>query len=170
MKEISLTQGKIALVDDADFEILSQYKWQARKVRGKFYAGRGEYLGKINGKYKIVCIHMHREILGVSDINIQVDHINGYGLDNRRENLRLASPSQNRRNLNGLKSNNSSGFRGVIKRKDKKNDKIWRARISGPDGKRKNLGQFKSPEEAAISFDGAAKELYGEFCGKLNFE
>ncbi len=171
MREIPLTQGKVALVDDEDFEILSHYKWHARKIRGKFYAGRGEYLGKTKeGTYKTICVHMHRQIMGIDDINTQIDHKNGDGLDNRRDNLRLASPNENRRNLSKLKKNNSSGFRGVIKRKDSKNGEIWRARIAGPDGRKKSLGQFTSPEEAARAFDRAAKELYGSFCGKLNFE
>jgi hypothetical protein len=172
MKTIPLTQNKFALIDDEDFEKLSSMKWHARKIGNKFYAGSGKYLGKINGKYKTVNIHMHHFILGIEKIDcnkIQIDHKNGNGLDNRKENLRIATPSQNRRNLSILKRNNTSGYRGVTKRGDAKKDS-WRARIYLPNGKRKTIGHFKSAKQAALAFDKAARELYGEFCGKLNFK
>ena len=111
---------------------------------------------------------MQRDLLGISDPNIQVDHINDDTLDCQRHNLRIASPNQNRQNLHGLKSNNTSGFRGVSFRKDKKSNQ-WRARIYNSSGKRENLGDFSTAEAAAKVFDRAARKYYGEFAGKLNF-
>ena len=170
MKTIPLTQNKLAIVDDEDYEKLIVYKWQVRSDRDKnHYAQRGKYLGKIDGKYKTTTIQMSRSILGIEDSSIKIDHKNGNTLDNRKENLRIATSKENNTNLHGLKRNNTSGYRGVIKRKDGKMI-LWRARISLPDGTKKSLGQYSTAEEAARVFDKAAKELYGNFCGKLNFE
>lgn len=163
MKEIELTQGYIAIVDEEDFERVNAFKWYAQKSKpGQVYARRERRINK-----KKVRILMHRFIMNVSDPNIQVDHKNGNKLDNRKENLRIASNQQNNRNHVMLKSNNSSGYRGVSLYK--KTGK-YVAYISNKDGKRKHLGTFEKAEEAAKSFDKAAKQIYGEFCGKLNYE
>lgn len=165
MITISLTKGYEAIIDEEDFEKVKGRSWHVRMIRGKPYAGTGSYLGKIDGKYVTRTIHLHRIIIGNFDSNIQIDHINGNGLDNRKANLRIATSSQNRRNLSRLKSNNTSGFRGVTK-----HGNGWRARISAGNGKKITLGTFKNCIDAARAFDKAALELYGEFCGKLNFE
>lgn len=170
MKEIELTQNKVAIVDDEDFMWLSMYQWQARKDRENYYAQKGEYLGKDGNTYKTTTIQMSRFILGIEDSNIKVDHGNGNTLDNRKSNLRIATIRQNNCNLHELKSNNTTGYRGVTKRNDKIDGNMWRARIYLEDGRRKTLGHFSTPEEAAKAYDKAAREIYGEFCGKLNFE
>ena len=163
--------GLFALVDDEDFIKLNQYDWYPRKDNKKnFYAQRSEYLGKIDGKYRQTTIQMSREIKRVTDPKIPIDHKNGNTLDNRKENLRITTKSGNNSHLHGLKSNNTSGFRGVTKNKEYPKGRLWRARIYSKDGKRIVLGQYTTAEEAARAFDKAAREIYGEFCGKLNFE
>ncbi len=95
MREINLTRGEVALVSDEDYQYLNQFKWYARdNTKNKtFYARRGVRVNGKNGG-----IFMHRDILKVTDRKIQVDHINHDTLNNTRENLRLATPSQNRCN------------------------------------------------------------------------
>jgi hypothetical protein len=104
MKFIQLTQGKQAIVDDEDFELLSQFKWYAMKSGHNVYAARG------GGKRRMELLH--RLILGVTDSKIEVDHINGDGLDNRRSNLRVATHADNQHNP-GTPTNNTSGYKGV---------------------------------------------------------
>lgn len=97
MKEIPLTQGKVALVDDEDFELLNQLNWYAYKNKtGNYYAVRNYSAEK--GKRKIIL--MHREIMDAPK-GIQVDHRNGDGLYNQKENLRLATHQQNSFNQGG---------------------------------------------------------------------
>lgn len=81
MREIKLTQGLFAKVDDEDYERLNQYKWHAAK--GKYHTYASRYIGKgATGSSKSV--PMHREILGITDSKVFGDHINHDGLDNRR--------------------------------------------------------------------------------------
>ena len=109
MKHIPLTQGKFALVDDDDFERLNQRKWHVMKWGNTWCAGRQSL--KREGKKKT--IYMHREILGLgSGRDIQVDHINHNGLDNRRCNLRPCTCQQNQWNYTKA-SNKSSRYKGV---------------------------------------------------------
>jgi hypothetical protein len=132
-----LTQGQFAFVDEADFEQLNQYPWYARWApeANTFYASRW-----VNGKN----IHMHNVIVPPGRGRV-IDHWNGYGLDNRRINLRRATPRQNaiNRERTHLNSNGCTGIgydgRGI--------DKQWFARIS-VDGKRISLGYFERREDA----------------------
>jgi hypothetical protein len=103
-----------------------------------------------------------------SEIPKYVDHINGDTLNNTRMNLRTSSLKENSRNLTRKVKTNSLGFRGVTKYNDVTRNKPWAARIR-VDGKLKHLRFFISAEEAAKTFDEAAKRYFGEFCGKLNF-
>jgi hypothetical protein len=156
-KEIPLTRGKIALVDDEDFEELNKYLWSAIRKRKIFYAIRTVL--KADGGH--MNIEMHQQILEVSD-GLKVDHINGNGLDNRRCNLRPCTNSQNLCNR-GRTRNNTSGYKGVSW--DKRAHK-WEASI-GVDGKHKHLGRFDSREDAARAYNEAAKRLHGNFA-RLN--
>lgn len=159
VRYIPLTKGKFALVDSADFEWLGQYKWSARlgARKGKFYAQRNIMLGNRQQR----TVQMHRVILGVDDPSVEVDHINGDGLVNTRENLRVATHSQNQQNQ-GPSRVNKSGFKGVWQRGNR-----WYAQIRA-NHKTHHLGGFSTPEEAARAYDKAARELHGEFAF-LNF-
>ena len=117
MREIQLSKGFMAVVDDADFEILSRSKWHT-----KFNRCRTPYASGWDGKKKVL---MHRAIMAAKVGEI-VDHINGNTLDNRRENLRVVSASINMLNAK-MYSNNKSGWRGVQRCKKSKK---WKAVFS----------------------------------------
>jgi hypothetical protein len=92
MIEILLTQGQVALIDDEDYNLVSNYNWYANKDGRTFYAAT-----KIRQKGKRTTISMHRIIMGAK-IGQQIDHTNGNGCDNRKENLRFCTNSQNQQN------------------------------------------------------------------------
>ena len=153
-KEILLTHGHVALVDDADFEWLNQWKWH---VTPRGYARRA--VPREGGQRWVL---MHRQILDAPP-HLWSDHINGNRLDNRRSNLRLVTPLQNGRNKVVARSNRmASRFKGVAKRHNK-----WTAAIY-PHGKRIHLGYFFTEEDAAHAYDRAARQYFGEYAG-LNF-
>lgn len=154
MKEIPLTRGKVALVDDEDFDRLNAFKWQASSRYGTtFYAVR---YARIAGKDRQK--KMHREILGLTDPRIHVDHKDRDGLNNTRANLRQANCSQNARNR-GPKPGSTSRFLGVCW--SKKSQK-WQAGIS-VNKKQIHIGIFSSEIEAATARDVAARKYHGEF-------
>ena len=152
MKEIPLTRGKVALVNDEDYERVMMHKWCAVKTRNKWYAQRRE------GKKKV---SLHRFILDAKS-GEECDHINGDGLDNRRCNIRIVTSQQNK--WNQQKTHGSSIYKGVSWEKDRNK---WRTgiRINNKDI---HLGLFDSEEEAAKAYDAKAIELFGEYA-KLNF-
>lgn len=146
MKTIPLTQGKVALVDDEDYERINAHKWyfnQGYAVRNKQRPIRGVIL-------------MHREILGLE--SGQADHRNMDTLDNRRCNLRPATNAQNQANQPADKRN-TSGYKGVSWITAKKK---WRAHIT-VNGKYLFLGYFDNAEEAGRAYADAAKQHWGEF-------
>ena len=153
MKKIPLTQGLFALVDDGDFEYLSQWKWLARKEKNTYYAQRGV---RKNGKLTVV--HMHRLILRAED-GFDVDHRNGNGLDNQKFNLRKATRSQNKMNLQNLNSNNTSGVTGVSWFKITQK---WRAQIT-LNKKAKTIGYFDDKADAIKARRDAEKKYFGDF-------
>lgn len=160
MKEIPLTQGKVALVDDRDYDaLMSLGPWCAYKSRHTWYAVRA--FRDRNGK--LCQWGMHAVLLGTRGTKIVVDHCNGNGLDNRRANLRRATREQNARNTT-KPIRGASRFHGVSLTRQRKN---WRAQIR-IDGKRVHLGEFKTEELAARAYDEASRKHHGEFA-RLNF-
>lgn len=151
MKEILLTQGKVAIVDDEDFDLVNKYNWHYHAG----YAASRPHRHKKN-------IYMHRLILGLTSSNkLDADHINHNGLDNRRYNLRLCTRSQNM--MNSLKDHTSK-YKGICWREPKKK---WTAQIKF-NGKQYYLGLYDIAEDAALAYDRKATELFGEYC-LLNF-
>ena len=151
MKEISLSQDMIVLVDDEDFEYLSQWKWHLLRQKEPYAQYAIRHIWR-NGKR--TTISMHRQILETPKGMVS-DHINGNGLDNRRENLRICSQSNN--SMNRKPQKGTSLYKGVTADGNK-----WTARIKTL-GKIYNLGTFNSEIEAARTYDSAAKKMFGEF-------
>lgn len=153
MKEIKLTQGQFALVDDADFEWLNQWKWHVRKMPNCYYVYRWHKNG---------AIAMHRLILGLTDPKVFGDHKDGNGLNNQRENLRVATFAQNSQNKKKW-DNTLEEFKGI--KRNKKGDR-WQV-IIGANGKQMAIGTFTTKEDAARAYNAKALELHGEFA-RLN--
>lgn len=148
--------GREVLVDDADAHILSGSGWTVRKSGCTAYVQRkitrdGEYVG---------VEHLHRLIVGCGS-EFKVDHINGNGLDNRRENLRRCTHAENSRNCR-RHSNNRSGYKGVYLSLRRASEACWRAQIR-VDGKKINLGRHDTAEAAYAAYCTASKRLHGEF-------
>ncbi len=152
-REISLSRGKVAIVDDADYEWLSAFSWS---VVGPSDGTRLYARCKIrrNGQRKSVM--MHRLIMG--EPQSEVDHRDGNKLNNQRSNLRLATHWQNGWNRK-VQKNNSSGLKGAFFHKSAKR---WHSTIT-VNKKTFRLGWFPSAEEAHNAYVQAAKVLHGEF-------
>ena len=152
MKEILLPQNKVAIIDDEDYELVSQYKWYPRKSGRNFYAGTN------------IPLRLHTLIMGKKQ-GFEIDHINHDGLDNRRCNLRHVTRSQNRHNCRS-RLNTSSIYKGVCWHK---RDKRWVAAIT--DNRiRYHLGSYTSEQEAALVYNKEAIKRFGEFAyiNKIN--
>jgi hypothetical protein len=158
--EIPLTQDKIALIDEADYHLIEPYTWCAAYVKRTWYALSNLRVHEMaDGQTKT--IRMHRLILGV-DPGVQVDHENRDGLDNRRQNLRIAETWQNCANI-GPYNNNQSGYKGVTLYCSG-NYRRWKATIRDRKlGHQIHLGYFLTVEEAAMAYDARAREIFGKF-------
>lgn len=156
MKEIQLTQGKVAIVDDEDFERLSSFKWYFQKAKD---AGRARR--RISGSGNRATF-MHREIMNAPP-HLQVDHINGNSLDNRKQNLRLCTNSQNTMNARPRLSVGRK-YKGITWHKPSRK---WRALITH-NKKQIYLGQYDKPEDAAKAYDRAAPIYFGAYA-RTNF-
>lgn len=154
--EIALTRGKVALVDDEDYEALSRFKWHTKRNRNHtFYAARSIKVRK-DGRPTVVTIRMHRQILQANDCHL-VDHWDGNGLNNRRSNLRIATAQQNAANRRKPSAANSTScFKGV-----RKNRNTWEAMIT-VEG-RTVIRRCSDPLEAALLYDEMAIQAHGEF-------
>lgn len=148
MKTIALTQGHEAMVDDCDFETLAKFKWSALVLPHTVYAVRSIRVG---GRSRSIL--MHRELVEAH----RVDHRNGNGLDNRRDNLRACTPLQNAHNSRGRTG--TSRFKGVCWMPS---ERKWRANIK-IDGVQTHLGLYVAEEDAARAYDAMARKHFGEF-------
>lgn len=144
--------GHTVLIDEEDYNLVKDFKWRV-VVKSKSY--KVVRYKTTNKNRKTVVVWLHRLIMGVNGVDWKssiVDHINGDALDNRKENLRIVTPSQSIINTK-ISKRNKSGVRGV----DFKNGK-YRARLSY-NGVRLELGSFSSLEEAKKAYD-AATQIY----------
>jgi hypothetical protein len=149
---VPLTRGFIATIDANDASLLSDKNWCAKQDKNNVYAISKHVCNGVEHT-----IYMHRVLMDAKS-GEQVDHKNGNGLDNRRENLRIATHAQNMRNQ-GVRINNSTGFKGVSFLKESGK---WRARIHS-NGKKIELGSYSTPEAAADAYKKASEQLHGEF-------
>lgn len=141
-----------ALIDLDDVDKVKNIKWHRSDLQRSTY-----YCLSNDLEWK----RIHRLIMGVTDKNIVVDHINHNGLDNRKSNLRICTSGQNTCNCLTSK-NNKSGHKGVYWSKERKK---WCAQIS-INNKTKGLGRYDTIEEAIEAREKAAKEYYGEFANE----
>jgi hypothetical protein len=148
---VPLNKGHVVFVDEADAPEIRASRWRSEYICKTWYAVRNE------GRKKI---YMHRQLLGFPAC--RVDHKDGNGLNNARNNLRRSTPSQNC--ANARKKSNGSDFLGVSFDASRQQ---WRAQIKVMY-QAKFLGRFSTQEEAARAYDVAAVKYFGEFA-KLNF-
>lgn len=149
MKRIQLTQGKFALVDDEDYEFLNQWKWYVDHIGNCWYATT--LVGGVGSKKKV---RMHKMLC----IGKEIDHKNHNGLDNRRENLRSCTRSQN--NMNSRKQFGcSSKYKGVQFHKQNCNFRAY----GSIRKKQIHLGSFSTEDDAAKAYNDFARNAHGEF-------
>lgn len=156
MKEIVLSQGKNAIVEDEDFENVAGHKWTLQRGRRTLYAYRFE---KANGKK--IKTYLHRELMGAKK-GESVDHIDGDGLNCVKSNMRKCSAQQN--SFNQGPRGGSSKFKGVSLSKKRG---AWEAYIH-IGYQKKRLGHFVAETQAAAAYDAAARLFFGKFA-QVNF-
>ena len=152
VRQIELTQGQVALVDDFDFEALSVFNWYAHHRHKTWYAVRHDCSNHSK------TIRMHRQIMHPPD-HLVIDHINHDGLDNRRANLRIVTSRQNLLNCKRRPRGQSSRYRGVRLHESG----LWQARITLEPNRQTFLGYFQDEKDAAAAYNRAAIEYRGEF-------
>ena len=157
--EVKLTRGLVTIIDAEDFELVSQFKWYATRGSNTDYAVRTPWIPE-ERRYQQVSLH--RFLLN-APCDMHVDHRNHQGLDNRRSNLRLCTPTENRWNTQKRKGCRSE-FLGVHHRPLRK--KPWMAKLIV--NKKHYSRSFATELEAALYYDELVEELHGEFA-KLNF-
>lgn len=143
------------MVDDDDYEKVSQFKWFYVQQRDGGYAKR--YVRLVNGRQEYQA--MHHLVWGAVPVGFEIDHVDRNGINNQRHNLRLATRQQNnvnRRTVNGRKT---SKYRGVsLSRETQK----WRASIT-VEKRSIYLGTFREEEAAARAYNSAAQQFFGKF-------
>jgi len=155
MKEITLSNNITkVLVDDEDFDLVKNYKWSLVKGTKTSYA-----TARINGK----AIYMHRWIMS-PPLNMEIDHIDHNGLNNRKNNLRISDISENRRNRASW--GKSSIYKGVSYNKKYK---LYKMNFGSAGSPIRVVKSFKSEIAAAKEYDRLAKIHYGEYAN-LNFK
>lgn len=160
-REIPLTRGYVAIVDDADYERVAALKWCALKACGKRQQVYATHYKRANGR--VVAISMHRFLMG-DPAGMIVDHIDSNGLNNTRANLRICTHAENMQNRKPhTRKASDCKFKGLILHKSGRIEARIRA-----EGRSLSLGYFKSHEDAARAYDAAAVKYHGEFA-RLNF-
>lgn len=154
--EVPLTQGKVALIDGEDVERVLKYQWHACHRPPNWYAATSAE--RRRGRV----IYLHRLIANARN-GEHVDHINGDGLDCRRQNLRLCTNAQNRRNMRINRG--ASRYKGVAK-STKNGSRQWEAYI-WHNNKKVGLGWYRNEDEAARAYNAAALKYHAEFA-RLN--
>ena len=149
-----------AIIDLEDLPRLSLIRWFAEKRPATYYACCMQQKDGVRKK-----VYMHRYIMGELPEGKETDHINGNGLDNRKENLRFCTHRQNLQARRKMRKDASSKYKGVSWHRQ---NKKWIAGISHSDGIEKHLGCFESELDAAKAYDVAALEMFGKFA-TLNF-
>ena len=157
---VPLTKGQFALIDMEDAPKILRHCWMAYWHRNTFYARR---MIRRNRQGKRGYVWMHREIIGCPK-GFTRDHKNRNGLDNRKDNLRIATNAIQRLNTRKA-SGTSSRFRGVSRRYGR--GKPWTA-VMSVNGKSRYLGTFDDEQSAAVAYDNAARSVWGELA-TLNF-
>ena len=153
-KQIPLSKGQFATVDDEWFDYLSQWKWH---INAYGYAVRKE-----GPRLRQRTILMHRVIMAAPK-GLQVDHKDNNPLNNQLANLRLATNAENNRNK-PARPGGSSQYKGVSW---EPRTRMWVAQIA-VNGRKTQLGRFFSEVNAAKAYDEAARQYFGEFA-VLNF-
>jgi hypothetical protein len=153
MRTISLTQGFVALVDDADFDRVSAFKWSATKTKSGTYAVRKVRTSSGRTTSQL----LHRFIMSVNHPKIDVDHEDHNGLNCQRSNLRPCVRGEN--NGNQTKTRGASQFKGVSWDSSRM---LWRTFITVHNTS-KFLGRFHDERDAALAYDVAARAAFGEF-------
>lgn len=151
------------LVDDDDFEEVMKYTWSVAKTKQAYYVRRTVHIATVEGKQKNRTVHLHRQLLGLTDRKILADHINHNTLDNQRANLRIVTHQQNifnkeKQKLNYLGKKVTSKYKGVFWAKASSK---WIAQIKY-NGKSKHLGTFNVEEDARDAYEKASKILFKE--------
>jgi hypothetical protein len=164
-KEIVLPSREVALVDDEDFEALNSYSWHVKICDNIMYAMRYTTEEERNSGYPKRA-SMHRQVMDViGNPNIKVDHRDRNGLNNQRNNLRIATPLQNQMNKSTT-SGKSSIYKGVCWSSETSK---WRATIQ-LNGKIHHLGYFRNEADAALAYNNKALELFGEYASLNKIE
>ena len=146
---VPLTRGYEAIIDAADIALVERYRWCANPKPRAVYAEASVWEDKVCKR-----VSLHRTIMGEPQ-GLEVDHIDGDGLNNRRANLRAVTKAENARNAK-IRVDNSSGYKGVTWHKQRQ---MWRARID-VDGTQRSLGMFETAEAAHAAYCAASAKLH----------
>ena len=160
MKEIKLTQGKVAFVDDEDYEMLVNYgKWHALRYNKAYYATTNINVIKPDGSNGRKLIKMHRLLTNATNPKIYVDHRDRNGLNNQKSNLRLVSNLSENAVNRTKRTGTTSIYTGVYWLSSRKR---WTVQVRYKGVTYKKSG-FKNEDDAALHYNDIASSIYGSF-------